>query len=353
MDLALDETQESIVGTFADLLARECPTTHVRESEDMGFSEKLWRHYVELGACAMGLSEEHGGLGLGLLELGLVAMASGRALAPVPFIEVAVAGRLLAALDVDAALVQSLAEGEALAALVLRRDHAVAGSSRLGAGQYIVPFGSVVDHLVYLADGDVAIASRESAEVSPRLEDVGAGAHAVWEIPRGRSATIAAGGGARVLYERAELEWKLLAGFWLVGMAREAVEIGGRYALERSQFGNPIGAFQAVAHPLADAATRVDGAELLAYEAAWAFDAEPSRFPALASMAYAWASQTAQIATGASLHTHGGYGVSVEYDIQLFYRRARSLSQVAGSAREELQSVADRCFSSDPSAGQR
>lgn len=353
MDLALDETQESIVQTFDDFLSRECPTGHVRESEETGFSEQLWRRYVELGAPAMGLSEERGGLGLGLLELGLVAMASGKALAPVPFVEVAVTGRLLGALDADPELLRGMIEGEATASLALRREHAVAGSVRLESGRSLVPFGSVVDHVLHLSSDGVALASRASVDVSERLEDLGSGALAVWACTAESSKVLASGNAAAAAYERAELEWKLLAGFWLVGIARGALEIGSRYALERSQFGNQIGAFQAIAHPLADAATRIDGAELLAFEAAWASDAEPSRFPALCSMVYAWASQTAQIATGVSLHTHGGYGVSVEYDIQLYYRRARALSQVAGSAREELQAVASRCFASELAAAER
>ena len=82
MNLDLDESQQILVQTFSDLLARECPTSHVRECEALGHSPKLWERYVELGAAAMGLPESVGGLGMGLLELGLVAACSGRALAP-------------------------------------------------------------------------------------------------------------------------------------------------------------------------------------------------------------------------------------------------------------------------------
>jgi alkylation response protein AidB-like acyl-CoA dehydrogenase len=139
-------------------------------------------------------------------------------------------------------------------------------------------------------------------------------------------------------------EWKLLTAFSLVGLAQRSLEIGAEYARERIQFGVPIGGFQAIAHPLADCATRVDGAELLAWEGAWALAAEPERFEALAAMAFVWASQTAQRTAGVSLHTHGGYGFSLEYDIQLYYRRACAGSLVAGGAREELVSVADFCF---------
>ena len=144
-------------------------------------------------------------------------------------------------------------------------------------------------------------------------------------------------------------EWKLLSAFWLVGLARRALEIGADYARERIQFGVPIGAFQGIAHPLAECAIRVDGAELLCWEAAWAHTEEPRRFPLLASMAFSWASQTALLTTDRSLHTHGGYGFSTEYDIQLYFRRARALSSLAGGAREELQAVAERCLDPESS----
>jgi alkylation response protein AidB-like acyl-CoA dehydrogenase len=141
---------------------------------------------------------------------------------------------------------------------------------------------------------------------------------------------------------RAVTEWRLLAGFWLAGLARRALEIGSAYARDRVQFGVPIGGFQAIAHPLAECAIRVDGAELLCWEAAWAHAADPARFEMLAAMAFVWGAQTATRTTDVSLHTHGGYGFSTEYDIQLYFRRARALASIAGGAREGLQTVARR-----------
>ena len=143
------------------------------------------------------------------------------------------------------------------------------------------------------------------------------------------------------------LEGTALCSALLLGIAESTLELAVEYAAKREQFGRPIGSFQAIAHPLADCATRVDGAELLAWEAAWADAEDASRFEELCSMAFVFAAQTAQRTTAVSLHTHGGYGVSLEYDIQLFYRRARVFSQVLGSAREELQAVAQHCFGSD------
>lgn len=345
MDLRLDETQEAVAASFTGLLKRDCTSDVVRRAESSGFSEDLWQGYVELGAPLMGVSQTGGGLGFGLLELGLVAMSSGRALAPVPFTEVAVASRLLSALGVDSAFLQSVADGETTVSLCIDRPHAVSGTRQVRGNRRLVPFGAVAD-LVLASHGDQVLGfRRESCSVEARVHDLAGGAHAFWDLEPTDAAdgVVAAGDGSISQYRNAVADWKLLSAFWLVGIAREAVEIGARYAQERIQFGKPIGGFQAVAHPLADCVTRVDGAELLAMEAAWASEEEPERFLLLASMAFAWASQTALRATGVSLHTHGGYGFSMEYDIQLYYRRACALSMLAGGAREELQSVAERC----------
>jgi alkylation response protein AidB-like acyl-CoA dehydrogenase len=347
MDLSLDESQEILSSTFSDLLEKECPTSHVRDCEETGFSPELWDRYVELGASGMGLPESVDGLGMELLELGLVATCGGRVLAPGPFVEVAASGRLLAAVDPDNALLAKIAEGEARISLAPARRNPVLGTSG-GTGEgRLIPFGSVVDHVIALEGDELVLVSGADGRSSTQLRDVGSGALSLWDLSdRGDSTrqVLAKGTKADQAFRHGMAEWKLLTGFSLVGLAQQALEIGAEYARERIQFGVPIGGFQAIAHPLADCATRVDGAELLAWEAAWAEAAEPERFEALAAMAFAWASQTAQRTAGISLHTHGGYGCSLEYDIQIYYRRACASSLVAGGAREELVEVADLCF---------
>jgi len=116
------------------------------------------------------------------------------------------------------------------------------------------------------------------------------------------------------------------------------------YAKSRHQFGVPIGSFQSIARDLADAATAVDGARLLAREAAWAADEAPDELAALASMAFLFAGRTAQQAAGAALHVHGGYGYMLEYDIQLYYRRAKAWTLAAGDPRRGVQHLADALF---------
>jgi alkylation response protein AidB-like acyl-CoA dehydrogenase len=349
MDLSIDESQQILVDTFSEMLEKECPTTHVRDCEGTGFSPDLWARYAELGANIMGLPESAGGLEMSLLDLGLVATRSGHALAPVPFLEVATAGRLLASLDSEDPLLADLVEGKPSVSICLPRPHAASGTSKTRGGRQVVPYGALADHVVAY-DGDALyVVSNAGDRRSDRVKDLGDSALANWDLSNSGAdvRVLATGDSASRAIAQANSEWKLLAGFWLVGIAQRALAIGAEYARERIQFGVPIGGFQAIAHPLSECAIRADGAELLAWEAAWADTDDPARFEMLASMAFTWASQTAIRTADISLHTHGGYGFSTEYDIQLYYRRARALSSIGGGAKEELQAVAIACFDPD------
>jgi len=128
----------------------------------------------------------------------------------------------------------------------------------------------------------------------------------------------------------------------LVGLAREALHLGVEHTTSRHQFGVPIGSFQAVAHRLADVATMVDGAQLLAQEAAWAADAAKDDRSTVASMALLFAAEVARRAAADSLHFHGGYGFMLEYDIQLYFRRAKAWSLIVDDPGKEYQRPADR-----------
>jgi len=108
------------------------------------------------------------------------------------------------------------------------------------------------------------------------------------------------------------------------GGAEKALEITVQYAKDRVQFDKPLGAFQAIAHYLADAATNVDGAKTLVYEAAWA-QSHGVSITRLAPMAKLFACQTYRDVTAMAEQVWGGVGFTIEYDIQLYFRRAKQL----------------------------
>ena len=114
-----------------------------------------------------------------------------------------------------------------------------------------------------------------------------------------------------------------------------------RYAKERTAFGSPIGAFQAIAHPLVDAAAAVEGARRLMWRAAWFVDNEPDALGVLGVGALVSAASAAEKAGAVAIHTQGGFGVTLESDAQLYYRRAKSWALMAADRRVLLHDAAD------------
>ena len=336
MNLHLTEEQELLCESFEELFASESSPERVRAAEASGFDPGLWKQLLETGAAVMRVSEERGGL----LEAGLVCERAGRHLASAPLVESIAATRLLDQLSGKAAeaALAAVLEGQTVPTLAV--------AAAWDGVDPLVPGGAVAD-LVLGLDGDALVLVRpERADPAARPENLGSAPFA--RIPFGRSAPGASvlleGREATRAFEAAREEWKLLTAAAVGGLARRALELAADYAGERVQFDRPIGSFQGIAHPLADAVTAVDGARLLWLDAIWALSRGQSRAAALFSMAFAFGAQAAARATSLGLHVHGGYGLSVEYDIQLYFRRGRAWALAGGSAEGELHEVARRLW---------
>jgi alkylation response protein AidB-like acyl-CoA dehydrogenase len=332
MDLSLSDEQALIRETFAEFLRRECGAAVVRAAEPTGFDAKLWEAFAGLGALGTGVAEARGGAGGGLLELCLVAEEVGARVAPLPFAETAVAARLLSELDApEAPPLDALLAGAPLATLALFDAES--------EPVQLVPAGAVAE-LALAASGDAVLALARPEGARPAA-NLACAPLARWRVADARPRVLARGAAARAVFARALDAWRAVTAASLVGVARGALELGIAYAKEREQFGVPIGSFQAISHPLADAATWLDGARLLVHEAAWAEREEPRRAPELCSMAFAYAAEIAPRIAELCLHVHGGYGVSNEYDVQLHYRRARGWALVGGGASGELRRLGE------------
>jgi hypothetical protein len=328
MDLALSDDQERLVSVFQTFFAKESPTDRVRAAEPLGFDPDLWAKFAELGGPGIGP-------GATVLDLELLCEPFGAALAPLPLVDVLVGARLLEAAGAEGAELLGAATGTPPELAVFAPRPAVDGVARH------VPAGAVADIVVGL-DGDelVAVSTPPDRRSPPNLGAVPMADRAL----RGSRRALATGPRAGELAARATDEWRILTAGALVGLAGAAVDIGVAYAKSRHQFGVPIGSFQSIARDLADAATAVDGARLLAREAAWAADEAPDELATLASMAFLFAGRTAQQAAGTALHVHGGYGYMLEYDVQLYYRRAKAWTLAVGDPRHGVQHLADTLF---------
>jgi alkylation response protein AidB-like acyl-CoA dehydrogenase len=336
MDLNLTDEQHEVVSAVRAFLTDHCPPDVVRASEPGGFDPDLWRAFCELAGPTIGVSEKLGGGGASLLDLELVCEQVGSFLAPVPFIDGAVAARLLASSGSSGAagLDLLIAEPSAVGTVALRP--AVDGTATL------VPSGSVAGVVVAMDADELVVVTGDGDGPAPSNLGSSPVADRAIRVP-GRT-VLGTGDMARAAHGQAIDEWRTLMSGALVGLGEAALAIGVEYAKNRHQFGAPIGSFQSIARDLADAATLVDGARLLAREAAWAQTDDDEQFAPLASMAFLFATRAARRASNVALHVHGGYGFTLEYDIQLYYRRAEAWPLALGDPRQGAAHLADALF---------
>jgi alkylation response protein AidB-like acyl-CoA dehydrogenase len=292
---------------------------------------------VSAGGPGIAIPEGNEGGGGGLLELALVMEVLGRHLAPVPLVEHTVAARLLARVSgalPDGVVPHGVVDGTTIATLALRP--AVDGMARL------VPAGAVAHLLVALDGDDLLLVTGDPPNLAvPNLASSPLAHRAIAD-----GTVVASGAVAHELHERGLAEWRALTAAALAGLGMGALDLVRTYVVERQQFGRPIGSFQAIQHTLADIAVALDGAQLLARRAAWAFDGNRADAPDLAAMAFLFASEQAQRTSERALHFHGGYGFMQEYDIQLYYRRAKGWPLVLDAPAREYQRLAARRYGS-------
>ena len=334
MKLDLSESQVMLKDTVARLLQDESTPERIRAAEATGFDAALWDQLIALGIIGMrAVAPEDGGSSL--MDAAIVAEEAGRRLASVPVVEAMVATALLHRAGAPADILAKLDAG-AVGTLAL-------APTSPGRTQ-VVPAGSVASLIIALNGDDLIVVT--PPEGVERVANIAAGSLAMLDLSALPDRVVLASGvTAHTLYEAAVEEWKLLTAATLAGLGREALTMAAAYSSERVQFGKPIGAFQAISHPLADSATDVDGARLLVWRAIWGIAEGRPDAAALSAMAYWWAGRAIEPAMQRAVRTFGGYGVSLEYDIQLYFRRAKLLALLAGDPQVELDRVADGLWS--------
>lgn len=338
MNLHLTEEQKLLRESVGRLFARESTPERVRRAEATGFDEGLWAALCEAGVPLMRLAEASGGGGHSLLDALLVAEEAGAHLASVPVAEAIVIPPLLARLGSNAKPLLKGAIGGVRCALALQ------SADRLQP----ITCGDVAPAVIALS-GDTVIAARNPTRgrdpnlAAAPLARADLSSSTEWSV-------LAQGDFAKRAFLAAIEEWKLLTAAMLAGLARRSLEMAAAYSREREAFGRPIGGYQGIAHPLADAIGEVEVAQMLAWRAAWAIARGRPDAAASVSMAFWWASQATSRAVARALHTFGGYGVSLETDIQLYYRRGKAWALQAGDPQQELLRVAERLWASSTEA---
>jgi alkylation response protein AidB-like acyl-CoA dehydrogenase len=333
-DWSLTDVQEDLRATVRQFFERECPIERVRADEPVAFDAPLWQQVRDLDLFGIGLPQDRGGAGGDLVDLVLVAEERGRALAPVPLVEHAVALRVLAALDVvPPGLFGGVRDGSMIATFAPLRQR--------GALPVLVPYASEADIVLGSWRDDVVLLRPGNAEA---ITSLGGTPLARCVLSDPGVEMLLAGSEAVRTFDRALAEWKVLTAASLIGLACGALDLAVAYANERVAFGVQIGTFQALSHPLADVLTAIEGARRLVMRAAWYLEYEPDEAGLHVAVAWLHATETANRAASVGIHTQGGFGFTLESDLHLFFRRAKTWACVAGDPREDLTALADLSF---------
>jgi alkylation response protein AidB-like acyl-CoA dehydrogenase len=353
MNFEFSEEQDLLREQARSFLRDRCDSKAVRTilEGDAPFDEALWKGIVELGWTATTIPEAYGGIGLGHLELCVIAEELGRVLAPTPFSSsVYLATEALLAFGSEAqkqAYLPKLAAGEIIGTVAVaegtkaptQRNLATQASGGALSGTKLpVPDGDVADFAIVLAkDSDSAssfyLVDLTGAGVSrsavSTLDPTRSHAEIVFE---GAPADLLGTPGAgfeqmEKLFDRAAV----LFAWEQVGGAEAALYMARDYAMGRFAFGRPIASFQAIKHKLADMYIAHTLARSNCYYGAWALSTDAPELSVAAATARVSATEAFHECSKENIQTHGGMGFTWEFDCHLYYRRSKLLSLNLGA----------------------
>ncbi|MCU1578076.1 MAG: acyl-CoA dehydrogenase protein [Rhodoglobus sp.] len=353
MDFDLTEDQNELAKVLRSFLERRAPESEVRKVIDSadGLDADVWAQLGDqLGILGLLVPEEHDGLGLTLVEAGVVLEEMGRRLYASPFLSSSVIAASALAVAGDSELLSAIADGSATVSLATVESGGDWGASAVEARATRQGDGWAVDgqkHYVLDAEtADVFLVSArtDSGEVALFAVDAAAAevrAVKTLDLTRRLAQVGFAGAPARLVGDAARgadyigealaIGWATLAAEQ-VGAARQCLESAVAYANVREQFGQTIAHFQAVQHRLADILVEIEAAWSAVYFALWAGSERIDGWQEHARLAKVVASDALNFAAAESLHLHGGNGFTWEFPEHLYFRRARSSDLLFGSA---------------------
>lgn len=369
MDFAFDQDQQLLKSSARAWLGEHCKPADVRALWDdpRGESDAVWKAMAELGWLGLALPEASGGSGLGMVETAILLEEMGRAAYPGPYLPTVLAAMAIARAGTEAQRerwLPAIAGGSARATVALMdaeqtcdpgatrtRGEPTGGGVRLAGLKQFVPWAHVADVLLvpartpegltcFLVDsGAPGLALTPVTAMDPgirwatvRLDGVPVSAEAVLGPP----------GGAAPLLADLLRRGGVGAAAEMLGAARRCLDLSVAYAKVREQFGQPIGAFQAIRHKCAEMLMEVENAHAATYYAAWAIDADAEDAAVAASVAKAYVSEAARKVCGEAIQVHGGIGFTWEYDLHLYFKHAKALEPMYGDADYHRELIVQR-----------
>jgi len=372
MDLGFNKEQKILKSSARDFLKKECPTSLIREMKNdrKGYSEILWNKMTDLGWMGVIIPEEYGGIGGSFLDLSILLEAMGEVCCPGPFFSTIVSGGLAilgnGSEEQKKALLPDLAEGRVILSLGLTEPGNWYGTENITATavkdkeNYIIEGTKLFVENAHIADY-ILCAARTGENMKSKE---GLTLFLVDSKTPGIKCklldTLAYDKQCEVIFDKVKVPeeniigkegqaWDLLESLQekaavakcaeMVGCIQTAFNMSVAYAKERTQFGKPIGAFQAVQHHCANMVIDVDGSRFITYKAAWKIS---EGLPAAmeASMAKSWVSNASRKVTFLGHQIHGAISFCDEHDMHLFYRKAKAAETAFGDGNYHLEKVA-------------
>jgi alkylation response protein AidB-like acyl-CoA dehydrogenase len=374
MALVLNEEQSMLRDSARGLISDKAPVSHLRQLRDSkdatGFSRDLWRSFAEMGFSGLLVPDEFGGSGLGCVEAGVVMEEIGRTLMPSPFLSTAVLA--VSALSRGGSAAQQsehlprIADGSLLAALAVdegakhrplqTRMQAVRSGNgfKLNGTKAFVVDGHIADLLIVAARTAGAAGERDGLTLF--LVDRKSNG-----IETERTAMVDSHNAARIEFDSVEVNadgvlgevdqgGALLEGILNIGrgaVASEMVgvseEVFGRtvgYLKERKQFGRLIGEFQALQHRAAHLYVEIEITRAAVLKALQTLDGDFDNAGAAVAVAKAKAGSTATLAVQEGVQMHGGMGMTDQFDIGFFMKRARVCQELFGDSNFHADQLA-------------
>jgi acyl-CoA dehydrogenase len=363
MNFEFSEDQQFIRNQARTFLSQESSPAVVRSilDTDEPYHRELWNKMVELGWTAMAIPESYGGLGLGYLELCVIAEELGRFLAPVPFSS-SVYLATEALLDwgseeqkqhflpklAAGELIGTLATSEGLGRLNLK---ASVKDGKLSGTKLPVPDGDIADFAIVIANDE----SGTPASYLVELDGAGVDRQPLTSIDPSRSqaklrfhdapATLLGDGQAIARLDALLNKAAVLLAFEQVGGCQAAMDMGMAYTKQRYAFGRPVASFQAIKHKFADMFVALELAKSNAYYGAWALSTAAPDLPLAAATARVSATDAYYQISKENIQAQGGMGFTWEFDCHLYYRRAQLLSSTIGALPQWKESLVTHLLS--------
>lgn len=366
MDFDFTQEQVALRDSARDYLSQKCTTQFVRTmfNDATGFSKPMWKEMAELGWLGLTFPEENDGLGLGMVELALMLEEMGRAVFPGPyFASVLLAGDTLARAGDKAQkqkYLSGIARGETIATMGVLEDapnwdaEGIQMDAKAGGGGFVlngmkrfVPFAHAADVMlvparttknadptkgvsVFLVDAktkgvetkpmaNMDLTSKASEvrfnNVMVPEENVVGEIDNAWRVVNDTLRKAAVGASAEML-----------------GASRKCMEMSVEYAKTREAFGQKLGQFQAIKHKLSDMLVDVESSHSAVYYAAWTQDAQSEDAALAASVAKAYVGDASRKVCGEAIQVHGGIGFTWDFDLHLWFKRAKYYEPMFGDA---------------------